>query len=385
MRPKHICIVLMDDPVYKQSSLRVADALARAGYAVTMIGRRLGHGFESNPGHTRSMGPGLTSRQDPENPVRRVRFACLFQKGKASYAEMNIRIFFYLLLHRVDMVCAVNLDTILPCYLVSVLKDIPRLYDARELFTEMAEVVARPRVRKAWLWVERTMVPRFPRGYAVCLSIAEELQRRYGVRYAVIRNMTVLDERHNPGSSPLEQPYLLYQGAVNHGRGLDALMGSMRHIDLPLVICGTGNYMTQAMELVRRYGLQEKVLFTGQLKPEELRRYTDHAYIGINLVEREGFNQYYSLPNKLFDYIHSGVPQVTMDYPEYRRIQDEIEVAVLIPDVTEEQIVQSIRRLHEDTELYKRLKGHCLEARKRFNWQAEERKLFERKLYVFPE
>lgn len=388
---KHICIVLMDDPIYKQSSLRVADSLARAGYAVTMVGRRMGSGT----------GPSGVSRggeagRGTANPVRQVRFVCLFRKGKASYAEMNIRIFFYLLLHRVDMVCAVNLDTILPCYVVSRLKDIPRLYDARELFTEMAEVVARPRIQKTWLWVERTMVPRFPRGYAVCLGIAEELQRRYGVRYPVIRNMTVLQERHDLGAGglgpvadagrrPLEGPYLLYQGAVNHGRGLDALMGAMRQIDLPLVICGTGNYMGQTVELVQRYGLSEKVVFTGQLKPEELRRYTDHAYIGINLVEREGFNQYYSLPNKLFDYIHSGVPQVTMDYPEYRRIQDEIEVAVLIADVTEEEIVQALRRLCDEPGLYNRLKEHCLEARKRLNWQAEEGKLFQDNLYVFPD
>jgi glycosyltransferase involved in cell wall biosynthesis len=358
-----ICIALMDDPVYKQSCIRVAEALTRAGYKVTMIGRRLSDGS----------GPQVPANRDP---VRQVRFACLFKKGKAFYAEMNSRIFFYLLFHRVDLVCAVNLDTILPCYLVSVIKRIPRLYDARELFTEMAEVVARPRIRKAWLWVERTMVPRFPGGYAVCFSIADELHRRYGVRYPVVRNMTVLDENHVPGPRPLENPYLLYQGAVNHGRGLDALLAAMRRIDFPLVICGTGNYIAQTRELVRSYGLQEKVIFTGQLKPAALRRYTDHAWIGINLVEREGFNQYYSLPNKLFDYIHSGLPQVTMDYPEYRRVQDEFEVAVLIPDVTEEQIVRAVERLCNDDVLYERLRENCRKARYHFNWQAEERKLF---------
>jgi glycosyltransferase involved in cell wall biosynthesis len=391
-RPKYICIALMDDPVYKQSSLRVADTLAGAGHAVTMIGRRMGPGATADAGRNGEPDAGAGT-------VRQVRFACLFKKGKASYAEMNIRIFFYLLFHRVDLVCAVNLDAILPCYLVSILKGIPRLYDARELFTEMAEVVARPRVRKVWLWVERTMVPRFPRGYAVCLGIAEELHRRYGVCYSVIRNMTVLEEdpvpggrppgvasdegRPTEGTCPVEGPYLLYQGAVNHGRGLDGLMGAMRHIDLPLIICGTGNYMNQTKEWVRRYGLEKKVVFTGQLKPKELRRYTDHAYIGINLVEREGFNQYHSLPNKLFDYIHSGVPQVTMDYPEYRRVQDEVEVAVLIPDVTEEEIVQAVRRLCGEAALYGRLRENCAKARHIYNWQAEERKLFESNLYIF--
>ena len=382
-KPLHISITLMDDPVYKQSSIRVADALARAGYAVTLIGRRLEAGADAPAAGGPAGGRGFESRPvrnfvlPPDDTFRRVRFRTLFKRGKAFYAEMNLRIFFYLLFHRADLVCAVNLDTILPVYAVSVLKRIPRVYDARELFTELAEVVARPRVQKTWLWVERTMVPRFPHGYAVCQSIADELRNRYGVSYAVVRNMTVL--RHPiPGAHPLGKPYLLYQGAVNHGRGLDVLIPAMQEVALPLVICGTGNYMEQSRALVRLHGLEHKVLFTGQLPPRELIRYTYHAYAGINLVEREGLNQYFSLPNKLFDYIHAGIPQVTMDYPEYRRVQEVFEVALLIPDVTEAAVLDAIGRLSSDGGLYKRLRSNCREARLVFNWQAEEAGLLER-------
>src|SRR5580692_2595386 len=113
---KRVCIALMDDPVYKQSCIRVAEALSEAGYAVTLIGRR-------------------TGPLDGNKPFRRVRFHNVFKRGKAMYLEMNARIFLYLLFHRVDVVCAVNLDTILPCYAISVLKGIPRVYDARELFS----------------------------------------------------------------------------------------------------------------------------------------------------------------------------------------------------------------------------------------------------------
>ncbi len=360
-KPLHICITLMDDPVYKQSSIRVADALGRAGYVVTLIGRRLEEGLAET---------GSDKGQGPAN-FRRVRFRTVFGRGKFFYAEMNLRIFFYLLVHKTDLVCAVNLDTILPVWAISVLKRIPRMYDARELFTELAEVVARPGVQRTWLWVERTMVPRFPNGYAVCQSIADELHKRYGVRYAVIRNVTVL--RHPvPGAHPLGKPYLLYQGAVNHGRGLEVLIPAMREVALPLVVCGTGNYMEQSQALVRHHGLEDRVLFTGQLSPQELIRYTYHAYAGINLVAREGLNQYFSLPNKLFDYIHAGLPQVAMDYPEYRRVQEAFEVAVLIPDVTETEVVGAIGRLCSDRALYERLRNSCREARLVYNWQAEE-------------
>ena len=354
---KRVCICLLDDPVYKQSSIRVAEALARAGYEVTLVGRRLGGDAGAAA-------------------FRRVRFRTLFRSGKGFYAEMNLRIFLYLLFHRVDLVCAVNLDTIFPVWAISVLKRIPRLYDARELFTELAEVVARPRIQRVWLWVERRMVPRFPRGYAVCQSIADVLHQRYGVRYAVVRNMTVL-RNPIPGNRPLDRPYILYQGAVNYGRGLDVLIPAMKHVPLPLVICGTGNYIDQSRALAVEHGLGRKVIFTGQLPPGELIRYTYNAFAGINLVERAGLNQYFSLPNKLFDYIHAGLPQVAMDYPEYRRVQQVFEVAVLIPDVTEALVAHAILDLCNDPVLYGRLRANCREARLVFNWQVEEKGLLE--------
>lgn len=372
-RPKHICIAILDDPLYKQSSIRVAKSLSKAGYKVTLIGRRL----KKDTSATNEEGKEKEEKaEEGKTPYqfKRKRFNCFFQKGKLSYLEMNLRIFWHLLANRTDLVCAVNLDTILPCWAVSKLKGIPRVYDARELFTELKEVVTRPKIQRAWLWVERTMVPRFPHGYAVSQGIADELHKRYGVEYAVIRNMTELKD-FNPGPRPLPYPYLLYQGAVNYGRGLDELIPAMKHIDLPLVICGTGNYLEQTKALVEKNGLKEKVILTGQLSPDDLKDYTYYAFVGMNLVEKEGLNQYYSLPNKLFDYIHAGIPQVTMDYPEYRRIQEQFEIAVLIKDVSEAEIIKAIHQLTTDHALYDRLKKNCIPAKLVFNWQAEEHSL----------
>ena len=48
------------------------------------------------------------------------------------------------------------------------------------------------------------------------------------------------------------------------------------------------------------------------------------------LFENNGLNQYYSLANRFFDYIMAGVPQVCVDYPEYKVLNDEFEIASLI-------------------------------------------------------
>ena len=111
------------------------------------------------------------------------------------------------------------------------------------------------------------------------------------------------------------------------------------------------------------------------LLPGELWEIAQKAYIGIAIAEREGMNQYLALTNKFFDYIHAGLPQVTMNFPEYRRINDQYEVAVLLDNPETGAIASAINNLLENGVVYSRLKNNCLKARLAFNWQEEEKKL----------
>ena len=114
-----------------------------------------------------------------------------------------------------------------------------------------------------------------------------------------------------------------------------------------------------------------------KLLPEELDIVTSQAYIGINLVENIGLNQYFSLANKFFDYIHHLVPQVTMDYPEYKTINDQFEVALLVKNLDPVTIAKRLNQLLDDEALYERLRQNCIKAREQLNWQQEEKKLLD--------
>lgn len=310
-----------------------------------------------------------------------VRLFCWFTTGWLSYAEWNIRLFFYLLFRKMDAICAVDLDTILPCYLISVIKRCRRVYDAHELFTEMKEIISRPMVKKCWLAIEKFAVPRFKYGYTVSDSIALEFKKRYVTHFETIRNLPL------KGNSALTgQPtkrIILYQGAVNHARGLEELVPAMKLIDAELQIYGKGNFEQEVKSLIIRHHLGHKVKLYPPVEPSKLQEITAQACIGINLVENIGLNQYYSLANKFFDYIQAGIPQVTMKYPEYEKINRQYQVAVLIEGTEEKAIAAACNRLLEDESLYKRLKANCTQAAKVYNWQEEEKKLiaFYQKLF----
>ena len=298
------------------------------------------------------------------------RIFCVFKKGKLFYSEYNIRLFFYLLFKRSDCICAIDLDTILPCWFVSKIKGIKRVYDAHEYFSELNEIISRPIIYKFWHWVERKMIPRFKKGYTVCQSIANEFKKKYSVDYEVIRNVPVLIDINKKET---KEKLILYQGAVNIGRGLNKLVAAMQNIDAKLWVCGDGNFMNEMRLAVKDYNVTDKVVFWGMLKPEDLWNKTEVAYIAINPFEKTGLNQYLSLPNKFFDYIHAALPQITMNYPEYQHINKQFEVAVLINNVDPETITLSINKLLADPDLYNKLKSNCLLARNEFNWQLEEK------------
>jgi glycosyltransferase involved in cell wall biosynthesis len=335
--------------------IRICTSLANGGYDVTIIGFK------------RKNSPPLVAR-----PYRQIRLPIIAEKGKLLYADFWTKLFFYLLFIRVDIFCAIDLDTIIPVYEISRIRRKKRVYDAHELFTELQEVVTRPMMYKMWLAIERHTVPRFPVGYTVGAHIAQEFNRRYGVDYQLVRNMTVLKPLSIP---PKAKRYILYQGAVNIGRCFEYLIPAMRNVSADLIVCGAGNFFIEAQEITRQEQLEDKVIFKGYVPPDQLGEYTLHAYIGITLFEATGPSNKMSLANRFFDYLHSGVPQLCMKYPEYERINNEFEVAHLIDEPTPEKIAAGLNLLLSDQTYYSRLQQNCLAAREKYCWQAEEKTL----------
>jgi glycosyltransferase involved in cell wall biosynthesis len=188
----------------------------------------------------------------------------------------------------------------------------------------------------------------------------------------VIRNLTRL---RSDIPDPQPRQFILYQGAVNEARAFEYLVPAMKKVNNKLIVCGDGNFMPQLKELIRVNNVEDKVELRGMLPPEELWQVSLKAKIGITIIENLGLNQYFSLPNKFFDYIHAAVPQVAVDYPEYRRINEQFEVAVLLDRTDPEIIASSINNLLENDVVHNRLKENCIIARQTLNWQQEEKKL----------
>jgi glycosyltransferase involved in cell wall biosynthesis len=86
-------------------------------------------------------------------------------------------------------------------------------------------------------------------------------------------------------------------------------------------------------------------------------------------------SNYFSLANRFFDYMHAGIPQLAMDYPAYREINNLYPIAVLIDNPDTRSIVGALNSLLNNMDLYNTLQDNCRKAAGHFNWQEEEKKL----------
>ena len=355
---RRIILTVTNDLTYDQRMQRICTSLSDAGYEVELVGREL-----------------TTSKPLDKFPFTQTRLKCWFNKGKLFYIEYDLRLFLYLLFHRADIICAIDLDTIVPCYYAARLNKAKIVYDAHEYFPEVPEVVRRPSIQNVWKWVEKTFVPKMDLVYTTTQSIAETFEREYKRTVYTIRNLPIL--QNLPAQPPPDRPYLLYQGALNEGRGIEHLISAMPDLDIDLYLVGDGDITAQLKEQTKSLGLENKIHFLGFKKPTELKLITAQAYIGLNLLENAGLSYYYSLANKFSDYIHAGIPQVCIDFPEYKRINDQYNVALLIENLDQNTIKNAIKRLLDDKDLYSKFKENCLVCRRELNWETEEKKLIE--------
>jgi len=360
---KKVIISVTNDLVSDKRVNKVALSLLKFGYDVTVVGRVLPNSLAV------------------KFPYAFKRFRLPFKTGMLFYASYNIRLFFFLLFSKADVFLSNDLDSLVANYLASVLKRKKLVYDSHELFTEVPELTNRIRTKKVWLAIEGFILPKVKFAYTVCDSIAQIYNEKYGINMLTVRNIPEKQTENKARSKPElianeTRKIILYQGALNEGRGLEFAISSMQYIDNAiLLIAGGGDVEDNLHKQVADLKLVDKVYFTGRLPFAELSLYTKYATIGLSLEENYSLNYYYALPNKLFDYIRSGVPVLVSKLPEIARIVNKYDIGEYIENHEPKHIAFQLKKMLSDDELQKKWRNNLKVASDDLSWENEEKEL----------
>lgn len=359
-KPRAIVSVI-NDLNTDQRVHKVCTFLTGRGYDVLLVGRKK---RDSRP---------LDSRN-----YRMHRMPLLFEKGALFYAWFNFRLFFFLLVRRHTLLVSNDLDTLLPNYLVSRLRRTRLVYDSHEYFTEVPELIHRPKVQRVWERIERFVFPKLKTVYTVNRSIAQKYEEKYGVPLKVVRNVSPLwHPDHVRTKAELGIPegkhLLIMQGAgLNIERGVEEAVAMMHHLpDAVLLLVGDGDIIPQMKLQVGREHLGERVLFFGKRPYSELMQFTWHADLGLSLDQPTNPNYEFSLPNKVFDYIHTTTPVICSNVVEVAAIVRKYDLGLVLDKCDPQHMAQQIGALLSDPGRMETLKAHCRTAARSENWEKE--------------
>ena len=359
---KRVIVSVINDLVTDQRVNKSCLTLQKAGFEVLLVGRR--------------------QRKSPpmdERPYQSHRMKLLFEKGPLFYAEFNSRLFLFLLFHRCNCLLSNDLDTLLPNFWISKLKSVKLIYDSHEYFTEVPELVGRPRVQRVWKRIEEYIVPKLPEMITVCQSIADLFHKKYGLKVHVIRNIPMRAmlpapaSRDEVGLDPNKHVLVLQGSGINIHRGSEELVDAMAYLDdCQLVIIGGGDVLPILKEKVEANNWEDRVKFFPRMPYQKMMAITQLAELGFTLDKDTNLNYRFSLPNKLFDYIQAGVPVVASHLTEIERIITHYNIGTFIENHEPRTIADTIKNALNDEKKLAEWKNNLIFAAQELCWENEE-------------
>ncbi len=356
---KRIVVSVTNDLVFDQRVQKVCTTLTQINFEVLLIGRK------------------FTTSKKANFPYKTHRIKLLFNKGFLFYAEYNLRLFFKLLFFKKDILLSNDLDTLLPNYLISKIFNKKLVYDSHELFTEVPELINRPFQQNFWLKIEAFILPKLKNCYTVSNSVAKYYTNKYNTSFLTIRNVPYFIKNTETGKFPFntnKKKIILYQGAVNKGRGLELMIEAMPFINNALfVIIGNGDIKKEIKQQIHHLQLQKKVHLISKITPKKLRKLTPLANLGISLEEDLGLNYKYALPNKLFDYVQAKIPILVSNLPEMKKVIEKYNIGEIVNNRNSKTLATQIKAI-----LQKEKKSYTANleiAANELNWEKESKKL----------
>ena len=361
--PKKIVVSVTNDLFTDQRVRKVCEFLVQNGFELTLVGRKRSDSHEM-----------------PITAYKTKRFNLWFNKGPLFYANYNLRLFFYLLFKKTDYLLANDLDTLYANHWARKFKKkgTKLIYDSHEYYCGTPELVQRPKVQKFWRKIEKRCLPKVDAMYTVNESIAELYRKEYGKEVKVLRNITdanfpELKATKKDLGLPEGKRIVIMQGAgINIDRGAEELIEAIQLIEnAVLIIVGDGDVVPQLKQVVKQNKLEEKVLFFGKRPYHELMNFTHLSDVGVSMDKDSNINYRFSLPNKIFDYIHAGIPLFVSNLPEIKKIVEAYEVGVVCDSHEPKRMAELLRELFSDEKRMAKYKENTISAAKVLNWESE--------------
>jgi glycosyltransferase involved in cell wall biosynthesis len=268
-------------------------------------------------------------------------------------------------------------------------KRVPWVYDAHEYVAGLALYGGRtPRWVSAWQNLEREFIRSADRVVTVSPEIADRLHRDYRLprRPTVVLNCPV-----EIGSStvpkrtirdviglPVGVPLLAYAGGLTPARGLSTVIEGLGrlpdvHLGLVCVPHAQVSYVEGLRTQAEQQNVAGRVHFLDPVPPAEVSRFLSSADIAVHPM-RHYLNHEVTLPNKIFEYIHAGIPVVVSDVKAMADLVRDLGIGEVFRADDPADFARAVQAVFEAKELYTK-KTRDPSIRSQYSWEGQAARL----------
>jgi glycosyltransferase involved in cell wall biosynthesis len=280
---------------------------------------------------------------------------------------------------RPDVIHANDFDTLPSAYLAAKKLECAVVYDSHEIFAENIGIADKKLVKKLIIVAERYMIRRVDRVISVSHAAAKYLGNKYGIEEP--RVITNCPYMVGVGSKKSKDEFeVLYHGWITRGRGYEEFVEAASLLgenEITFAIRGYGNILEKLVAIARAKKVTDRVRFYEPVEIAELVPEAATSSVGIVITKPVNLNFRLSVSNKLFEYLHAGLPVIMSDIDEHRYLNEKYHFGIILHDVTPKAIAEAAEKLYADSELYNDLKANAVKAADELCWQNEGLKLLE--------
>ncbi|GAA1160739.1 glycosyltransferase [Ornithinicoccus hortensis] len=288
---------------------------------------------------------------------------------------------------RPDVVHANDGNTLAPAWWISARTGARVVYDAHELWRHRNVRTDRPVAPLVETAIESTVIRRAAGVITVSPSIVDWYRTAYRLPEAptLVRNIPSgaggpVDPargrlRELAGLGPDSQ-VVAYGGRITTSRGIEETLEAMALLPegVHFVLLGYGepDYLAVLHERIGRLGLGERVHFVGKVAPSEVATALADADLSVVYVRPVCLSYEFSLPNKLFESIHGGLPIAAADLPDTAAVVREHGVGEIFDAQSPADMAATMSTILDDPERYR---AAARRAATELTWEHEEAEL----------
>ena len=303
-----------------------------------------------------------------------------------KYKECVIRMLLAGIKLRPSIVHAHDLNALPIGYLISVVTGAHLIYDSHELWSDPSHKKNWP----SWIFssgkiIEKWLSKRAHTVITVSDGVGHELLQHLRRQPVIIRNVPFTWQQYDKEKLLLRKALnisketfvLLSQGVVAKSRGAYLLLDAFPHLhdNCVLVFLGNGAEVPDLSQKVQEMGLSDKILFYPAVSPDELPLYTQDADVGIAPIIPICKSYYYTLPNKLMEYIQGGLAVCVSNLPDMSNIVNQYKTGVIFDINNPNDLIANLNHLLSNKQQLAEYKKASQQAAKELNWSIEKQKL----------